>query len=169
MSEKERFLGSRPAREKPFKMYNGNNVIIVKLTNIEEGWELDKTNEEQVSKSTLNRLFFFKSFFEYRKWFEGCFNEKLNSKQFIKFRNRMKLSCIFDSVRHKSKKVIFFNIHWPWIFISMVYPYLIYCNIQSVIYCRNIVAIKSNFALKMHATSQLNRKKVETWKAFHVR
>ena len=68
MNEKERFLGSRPAREKPFKMYNGNNVITVKLTNIEEGWELDKTNEEQVSKSTLNRLFFFfKSFFEYRK------------------------------------------------------------------------------------------------------
>ena len=53
MNEKERFRGSRPAREKPFKMYNGNNVITVKLTNIEEGWELDKTNEEQVSKSSL--------------------------------------------------------------------------------------------------------------------
>ena len=67
MNEKERFRGSRPAREKPFKMYNGNNVITVKLTNIEEGWELDKTNEEQVSKSTLNRLFFLKIIFRVSK------------------------------------------------------------------------------------------------------
>ena len=67
MNEKERFRGSRPAREKPFKMYNGNNVITVKLTNIEEGWELDKTNEEQVSKSTLNRLVFLKIIFRVSK------------------------------------------------------------------------------------------------------
>ena len=53
MKEKCRFLGSKPSREESFKLYNDNKVIAVKLTNIEEGWELDKTNEEQVSKSTL--------------------------------------------------------------------------------------------------------------------
>ena len=53
MKEKERFPDSRPAREKPFKLYNNSKEITVKLTNIEEGWELDKTNEEQVSKLSL--------------------------------------------------------------------------------------------------------------------
>ena len=53
MKEKERFPESRPAREKPFKLYDDNKVINVKLTDIEEGWDLDKTKKEQVSKSTL--------------------------------------------------------------------------------------------------------------------
>lgn len=48
MKEKERFPDSKPAREKPFKLYNNNKEITVKLTNIEKGWELDKTNEEQI-------------------------------------------------------------------------------------------------------------------------
>ena len=53
MKEKCRFPESKPSREESFKLYNDNKVIAVKLTNIEEGWELDKTNEEQVSKLTL--------------------------------------------------------------------------------------------------------------------
>ena len=49
----QRFFESKRSREQPFKLYNGTKRLIVKLTDIEEGWELDKTNPEQVSKSTL--------------------------------------------------------------------------------------------------------------------
>lgn len=39
MKEKESFPESRPAGEKPFKLYNNNKGITVKLADIEEGWE----------------------------------------------------------------------------------------------------------------------------------
>ena len=49
LAEKERFPDSRPAREQPFRMHNDNKVITVKLTDLEEGWEFDKTNDTQVT------------------------------------------------------------------------------------------------------------------------
>ena len=49
LTEKERFPDSRPAREQPFRMYNDSKLITVKLTDLEEGWELDKTNDTQVT------------------------------------------------------------------------------------------------------------------------
>lgn len=49
LKDKERFPGSKPAREKPFRMYNDSKVITVKLTNLEEGWKFDKTNDTQVN------------------------------------------------------------------------------------------------------------------------
>ena len=48
LKDRERFPESKPAKEKPFRMYNDNAVITVKLTNLEDGWELDKTNDTQV-------------------------------------------------------------------------------------------------------------------------
>lgn len=45
--EKERFPGSKPAKEKLFTIYDGGNDIAVKLTEIQEGWELDKTDATQ--------------------------------------------------------------------------------------------------------------------------
>lgn len=45
---RERFPGSKPAKEKPFRMYKDNTAITVKLTKLEDGWELDKTNDTQV-------------------------------------------------------------------------------------------------------------------------
>ena len=46
-------------------------------------------------------LFFKKNvFLECGKWFEECFKEKLSSKQFIKTREQVKLSGIFNNVRH---------------------------------------------------------------------
>lgn len=48
LKDRERFPESRPAKEKPFRMYNDNTVIIVKLTSLEDGWKLDKTNDTQV-------------------------------------------------------------------------------------------------------------------------
>lgn len=48
LKDRERFPESRPAKEKPFRMYNDNKTITVKLTNLEKGWELDKTNDTQV-------------------------------------------------------------------------------------------------------------------------
>ncbi|XP_027046981.1 uncharacterized protein LOC113674694 [Pocillopora damicornis] len=41
--EKESFPGSRSSKEKPFKMYDNEKDVIVKLTDLEDGWELDKT------------------------------------------------------------------------------------------------------------------------------
>ena len=48
-AERERFPDSKPAREEPFRMYNDNKVLTVKLTDLEEGWEFDKTNDAQVT------------------------------------------------------------------------------------------------------------------------
>ena len=49
LEEEERFPDSRPAREQSFRMHNGNKVITVRLTDLEEGWELDKTSDKQVT------------------------------------------------------------------------------------------------------------------------
>ena len=49
LTENERFLDSKPAREQPFRMYNDSKLITVKLTDLEEGWELDKTKDTQVT------------------------------------------------------------------------------------------------------------------------
>ena len=46
--DEKRFPGSRAAKEKPFRMHSDNTVITVKLTELEDGWELDKTNDTQV-------------------------------------------------------------------------------------------------------------------------
>ena len=48
LKDRERFPESKPAKEKPFRMYKDNTVITVKLTKLEEGWELDKTDDTQV-------------------------------------------------------------------------------------------------------------------------
>ena len=49
VKDRERFPDSKPAREQPFRMYNDNKVITVKLTDLEEGWEFDKTKDTQVT------------------------------------------------------------------------------------------------------------------------
>ena len=49
LKDREGFPDSKRTREKPFKMYSGNQEITVKLTDLEEGWELDKTDGTQVS------------------------------------------------------------------------------------------------------------------------
>lgn len=49
LTEKERFPGSKPAREKPFRMYKDNKMITVRLTDLEEGWKFDKTGDAQVN------------------------------------------------------------------------------------------------------------------------
>ena len=46
--EKESFPDSRSSKEKPFKMYDDEKDVIVKLTDLEDGWELDKTASVQV-------------------------------------------------------------------------------------------------------------------------
>ncbi|XP_078343251.1 uncharacterized protein LOC144628987 isoform X2 [Oculina patagonica] len=48
LKDRERFPDSRPAREKPFRMYNDNKEITVKLTNLEEGWKTDKMPDTQI-------------------------------------------------------------------------------------------------------------------------
>ena len=49
LKDRERFPDSKaPAREQPFRMYNESKEITVKLTNLEEGWEFDKTEDTQV-------------------------------------------------------------------------------------------------------------------------
>ena len=45
----KRFPGSRPAREKPFRMYKDNKEITVKLTDLEEGWNSNKPDNTQVN------------------------------------------------------------------------------------------------------------------------
>ena len=47
--EKERFPDSKSSREKPFKMYKENKVITVRLIDVEEGWNFDKTGDTQVN------------------------------------------------------------------------------------------------------------------------
>jgi len=49
LAEKERFPDSRPAREKPFRMCKDNRMITVRLTDLEEGWKFDKTDDAQVN------------------------------------------------------------------------------------------------------------------------
>ena len=39
---------SEQMNEVPFKMYNDTKDIIVRLTDLEKGWEMDKTPETQV-------------------------------------------------------------------------------------------------------------------------
>ena len=46
--DRERFPDSRPAREQPFRMYNESKEITVRLTDLEEGWKVDKTGDTQV-------------------------------------------------------------------------------------------------------------------------
>ena len=46
--EKESFPDSRSSKEKPFKMCDDEKDVIVKLTDLEDGWELDKTPSVQV-------------------------------------------------------------------------------------------------------------------------
>ncbi|XP_022807480.1 uncharacterized protein LOC111344511 [Stylophora pistillata] len=48
MKDEQRFCESKRSREKPFKLSNDNKWLTVKVTNIEEGWKLDKTNPEQI-------------------------------------------------------------------------------------------------------------------------
>ena len=48
LKDRERFPESKPTKEKPFRMISDNTVITVKLTSLEAGWELDKTNHTQV-------------------------------------------------------------------------------------------------------------------------
>ena len=48
--DKERFPDSwKAAKEKPCTIHNGGNNIAVKLTEIQDGWELDKTEAIQVT------------------------------------------------------------------------------------------------------------------------
>lgn len=49
LKDRERFPDSKPAREEPFRMYNDNSAITVKLTDLEKGWEFDKTDDTQVT------------------------------------------------------------------------------------------------------------------------
>lgn len=48
LAEKERFPDSRPAREKPFRMYKDNTVITVNFTHLEDGWKFINTDNTQV-------------------------------------------------------------------------------------------------------------------------
>ena len=55
LAEKERFPDSRPAREKPFRMYKNNRVISVKFTNLEDGWKFVNTDDSQVHCSLFSK------------------------------------------------------------------------------------------------------------------
>ena len=48
MKERELSPNSKQMNEVPFKMHNDTNDIIVRLTDLEKGWEMDKTPETQV-------------------------------------------------------------------------------------------------------------------------
>ena len=41
-------MNSKQMNEVPFKIYNDTKDIIVRLTDLEKGWEMDKTPETQV-------------------------------------------------------------------------------------------------------------------------
>ena len=41
-------MNSKQMNEVPFKMYNDTKDITVRLTDLEKGWEMDKTPETQV-------------------------------------------------------------------------------------------------------------------------
>lgn len=49
MQDRETFPDSKRGREKPFRMYNDNQVITVQLTDLEPGWRSEKTNIAQAS------------------------------------------------------------------------------------------------------------------------
>jgi len=49
LAEREGFPESIRAREKPFRMYKDNRMMTVKLTNLEEGWNFDNTDDTQVN------------------------------------------------------------------------------------------------------------------------
>lgn len=48
LAEEERFPGSRPAREKPFRMHKHSREFTVRLTELEDGWNSDKLDDTQV-------------------------------------------------------------------------------------------------------------------------
>ena len=48
MKDRELFPNSKQMNEVPFKMHNDTNDIIVRFTDLQEGWEMDKTPETQV-------------------------------------------------------------------------------------------------------------------------
>lgn len=48
LAEEERFPDSRPAREKPFEMHKHSKEFTVRLTDIEDGWNFDNTDNTQV-------------------------------------------------------------------------------------------------------------------------
>ena len=52
----KRFPGSRPAREKPFRIYRDTREITVKLTDLAEGWNSNKRDDTQVN-CNLNKMF----------------------------------------------------------------------------------------------------------------
>ena len=51
--DRELFRDSNQMNEVPFKMYNDTKNIIVRLTDLEEGWEMDKTPSTQVNFTQL--------------------------------------------------------------------------------------------------------------------
>lgn len=53
MKERELSPNSKQMNEVPFKMHNDTNDIIVRLTDLEAGWEMDKTPETQVKFAQL--------------------------------------------------------------------------------------------------------------------
>ena len=48
MKDRELFPNSKQMNEVLFKIYNDTNDITVRLADVEEGWEMDKTPETQV-------------------------------------------------------------------------------------------------------------------------
>lgn len=48
MKDRELFPNSKQMNEVPFKIYNDTKDIIVRLADLEEGWEMDKTSDTQV-------------------------------------------------------------------------------------------------------------------------
>ena len=48
MKDRELFPNSNQMNEVPFKMYNDTKDITVRLTDLPEGWEMDRTPETQV-------------------------------------------------------------------------------------------------------------------------
>ena len=48
MQERELFPNSRRALEMPFKIYSDTKDIIVRLADLQEGWEMDETPVKQV-------------------------------------------------------------------------------------------------------------------------
>ena len=48
MKDRELIPNSKQMNEVPFKIYNDTKDIIVRLADLEEGWEMDKTSDTQV-------------------------------------------------------------------------------------------------------------------------
>ena len=55
LAEREGFPESIRAREKPFRMYKDNRMMTVKLTNLEEGWNFDNTDDTQVNLAFIKK------------------------------------------------------------------------------------------------------------------